>query len=87
MLEIALGVIFFTAIVIALVFLIIGAKNKLVAAGDVEILINNEKKIHVPAGSKLLNALSDNQLFVSSACGGGGSCGQCKVKVLCKGWG
>ncbi|MEY4720152.1 MAG: hypothetical protein RL563_2770 [Pseudomonadota bacterium] len=82
MLEIALGVIFFTAIVIALVFLIIGAKNKLVAAGDVEILINNEKKIHVPAGSKLLNALSDNQLFVSSACGGGGSCGQCKVKVL-----
>ena len=82
MLEIALGVIFFTAIVIALVFMIIGAKNKLVAAGDVEILINNEKKIHVPAGSKLLNALSDNQLFVSSACGGGGSCGQCKVKVL-----
>ena len=82
MLEIALGVIFFTAIVIALVFMIIGAKKKLVAAGDVEILINNEKKIHVPAGSKLLNALSDNQLFVSSACGGGGSCGQCKVKVL-----
>ncbi|MDT4331237.1 NADH:ubiquinone reductase (Na(+)-transporting) subunit F [Methylomonas sp. MED-D] len=81
MLEIALGVIFFTAIVIALVFMIIGAKSKLVAAGDVEILINNEKKIHVPAGSKLLNALSDNQLFVSSACGGGGSCGQCKVKV------
>ncbi|WP_150048529.1 MULTISPECIES: NADH:ubiquinone reductase (Na(+)-transporting) subunit F [Methylomonas] len=81
MLEIALGVIFFTAIVIALVFMIIGAKNKLVAAGDVEILINNEKKIHVPAGAKLLNALSDNQLFVSSACGGGGSCGQCKVKV------
>ncbi len=81
MLEIALGVIFFTVIVIALVFLIIGAKSKLVAAGDVEILINNEKKIHVPAGSKLLNALSDNQLFVSSACGGGGSCGQCKVKV------
>jgi len=81
MLEIALGVIFFTAIVIALVFMIIGAKNKLVAAGDVEILINNEKKIHVPAGSKLLNALSDNQLFVSSACGGGGSCGQCKVKI------
>jgi len=81
MLEIALGVIFFTAIVIALVFLIIGAKSKLVASGDVEILINNEKKIHVPVGSKLLTALSDNQLFVSSACGGGGSCGQCKVKV------
>ena len=81
MLEIALGVIFFTAIVIALVFLIIGAKNKLVASGDVEILINHEKKIHVPVGSKLLTALADNQMFVSSACGGGGTCGQCKVKV------
>jgi Na+-transporting NADH:ubiquinone oxidoreductase subunit F len=67
--------------VIALVFLIIGAKNKLVASGDVEILINHEKKIHVPVGSKLLTALADNQLFVSSACGGGGTCGQCKVKV------
>jgi Na+-transporting NADH:ubiquinone oxidoreductase subunit F len=81
MLEIALGVIFFTVIVIALVFLIIGAKSKLVASGDVEILINHEKKIRVPVGSKLLTALSDNQLFVSSACGGGGTCGQCKVKV------
>ncbi|MDD1621722.1 MAG: NADH:ubiquinone reductase (Na(+)-transporting) subunit F [Methylococcaceae bacterium] len=81
MLEIALGVIFFTVIVIALVFMIIGAKNKLVASGDVEILINHEKKIHVPVGSKLLTALADNQLFVSSACGGGGTCGQCKVKV------
>ncbi len=81
MLEIALGVIFFTGIVIALVFLIIGAKSKLVAAGDVEILINHEKKIRVPSGSKLLTALSENHLFVSSACGGGGTCGQCKVKV------
>jgi Na+-transporting NADH:ubiquinone oxidoreductase subunit F len=81
MLEIALGVIFFTAIVIALVFMIIGAKNKLVASGDVEVLINHEKKIHVPVGTKLLTALADNQLFVSSACGGGGTCGQCKVKI------
>jgi Na+-transporting NADH:ubiquinone oxidoreductase subunit F len=81
MLEIALGVIFFTVIVIALVFMIIGAKSKLVASGDVEILINHEKKLHVPVGSKLLSVLADNQLFVSSACGGGGTCGQCKVKV------
>ncbi|EGW21063.1 NADH:ubiquinone reductase (Na(+)-transporting) subunit F [Methylobacter tundripaludum] len=81
MLEILLGIIIFTAFVIALVFVIIGAKSKLVAEGDVEILINNEKKIHVPVGSKLLTALADNGLFVSSACGGGGTCGQCKVKV------
>lgn len=81
MLEIALGVIFFTVIVIALVFLIIGAKSKLVTAGDVEVLINNERKLHVPVGSKLLTALADSNLFVSSACGGGGTCGQCKVKI------
>ncbi|MDD5124588.1 NADH:ubiquinone reductase (Na(+)-transporting) subunit F [Methylovulum sp.] len=81
MLEIVLGIIIFTGLVIALVFMIIGAKSKLVAEGDVEILINDEKKIHVPVGSKLLTALADNGLFVSSACGGGGTCGQCKVKI------
>ncbi len=81
MLEIALGVIFFTIIVIALVFIIIGARSKLVASGDVEVLINNEKKIHVPVGSKLLTALANEQLFVPSACGGGGTCAQCRVKV------
>jgi Na+-transporting NADH:ubiquinone oxidoreductase subunit F len=81
MLEIILGIIIFTLIVIALVFGIIGAKSKLVAEGDIEILINHEKKINVPVGSKLLTALADNGLFVSSACGGGGTCGQCKVVV------
>lgn len=81
MLEIALGVILFTVIVIALVFIIIGAKSKLVASGDVEILINDEKKIHVSVGAKLLTALADAQLFVPSACGGGGTCAQCKVKI------
>jgi Na+-transporting NADH:ubiquinone oxidoreductase subunit F len=81
MLEIALGIIIFTVIVIVLVFVIIGAKSKLVVSGDVEILINDEKKIHVPVGGKLLTALADNGLFVPSACGGGGTCAQCKVKV------
>ncbi len=81
MLEIILGVTFFTAIVIALVFVILGAKSKLVAEGNVEIEINHEKRMHVPIGSKLLTALADNNLFVSSACGGGGTCAQCRVKV------
>jgi len=82
MLEIILGVFFFTAIVVALVFVILGAKSKLVAEGNVEVLINGEKTIHVPIGSKLLTALADNNLFVSSACGGGGTCAQCRVQVL-----
>lgn len=86
MLEIILGVVFFTFIVVALVFVILGAKSKLVQEGNVDVLINDEKTIHVPIGSKLLTALADNELFVSSACGGGGTCGQCKVNV-CSGGG
>jgi Na+-transporting NADH:ubiquinone oxidoreductase subunit F len=82
MLEIILGVFFFTAIVIALVFLILGAKSRLLASGNVEILINDERSIHVPIGARLLTALADNGLFVSSACGGGGTCAQCRVRVL-----
>jgi Na+-transporting NADH:ubiquinone oxidoreductase subunit F len=82
MLEIILGVILFTVIVLALVLIILGAKSRLVASGNVDIEINGEKTISVPVGAKLLNALSDSHLFVSSACGGGGTCGQCTVTIL-----
>jgi len=81
MLEIVLGVAMFTAVVLALVAIIVAAKQKLVASGDVDIVINEQKTLHVPAGGKLLNVLADNGIFVSSACGGGGTCGQCIVKV------
>lgn len=80
--QIVLGVVFFTVIVLALVMIILLAKSKLVATGDVQIEINGEKTITVPTGGKLLNVLADNKLFVSSACGGGGTCAQCKVNVL-----
>lgn len=82
MLEIVLGVLLFTAIIIALVFIILGAKSKLVATGNVDIVINDERTIQSRVGSKLLGALADSGLFVSSACGGGGTCGQCRVKVF-----
>lgn len=82
MIEIILGVILFTVIVLALVLVILGAKSRLVASGNVDVEINGEKTISVPVGAKLLNALSDSQLFVSSACGGGGTCGQCTVKIV-----
>jgi Na+-transporting NADH:ubiquinone oxidoreductase subunit F len=80
--EIVLGVAFFTAIVLALVALILGAKKFLVPSGNVSILINDQKRIDVPVGGKLLGALSEAGIFVSSACGGGGTCAQCEVKVL-----
>jgi Na+-transporting NADH:ubiquinone oxidoreductase subunit F len=82
MLEIGFGVGLFTAIVMLMVGIILAARSKLVATGDVEILINDEKTIKVPAGGKLLSALANQQLYVASACGGGGTCAQCRVKVL-----
>lgn len=74
----------FTATVLALSLLILFAKSKLVSQGDVTIEINEDpdKAIHVGAGGKLLGALAGQGIFISSACGGGGTCGQCKVKVL-----
>lgn len=83
MFEVMLGVVMFTAVVLVLVALILLAKSKLVASGDITITINDdpEKAVIVPAGGKLLNILADNKIFVSSACGGGGTCAQCKVKV------
>ncbi len=80
--TITLGVVMFTLVVIALVGIILTAKNFLVASGPVKILINNQKEIEIPAGGKLLGALADAGVFVSSACGGGGTCAQCEVKIL-----
>jgi Na+-transporting NADH:ubiquinone oxidoreductase subunit F len=77
----SLGVILFTLIVISLVTVIIFAKSKLVSTGDVNITINGEKTITVPAGGKLLQTLAAQKLFVPSACGGGGTCAQCRVKI------
>ncbi|HGM9745845.1 TPA: NADH:ubiquinone reductase (Na(+)-transporting) subunit F, partial [Proteus mirabilis] len=79
-----LGVAMFTLIVLVLTALILFAKSKLVNTGDIEVEVNGdpEKSFHAPAGDKLLNVLSNEGIFISSACGGGGSCGQCRVKVL-----
>lgn len=78
-----LGVAAFTVILLVLVAIILFAKSKLVDSGDITISINDdpEKAITLPAGGKLLGALASKGIFVSSACGGGGSCGQCIVKV------
>ncbi|ASJ96005.1 NADH:ubiquinone reductase (Na(+)-transporting) subunit F [Shewanella marisflavi] len=81
--DVYLGVSMFTAIVLVLVLVILFAKSKLVPSGDITIGINEDadKAIKTAAGGKLLGALAENGIFVSSACGGGGSCGQCKVIV------
>jgi Na+-transporting NADH:ubiquinone oxidoreductase subunit F len=83
MLDIYLGVGMFIAIVLALVFIIMFAKSKLVPEGEVTISINGDpdKAITAQPGDKLLGALANSGIFVSSACGGGGSCGQCRVNI------
>jgi Na+-transporting NADH:ubiquinone oxidoreductase subunit F len=81
--EIYLGVGMFIAIVLALVFIIMFAKSKLVPEGEITITINGgaEASITAQPGDKLLGALANAGIFVSSACGGGGTCGQCRVDI------
>lgn len=81
--EIILGVFMFTAMVLALVAVILSARAKLVSSGEVTIEINGdpEKTIKAAAGDKLLQTLANNGVFLSSACGGGGTCAQCKCLV------
>ncbi|GIU35895.1 NADH:ubiquinone reductase (Na(+)-transporting) subunit F [Shewanella schlegeliana] len=81
--EMAIGIGMFTFVVSILVMVILFAKSKLVSTGDVNIRINDdvEKSISTQAGDKLLGALAGKNIFIPSACGGGGTCGQCRVKV------
>ncbi len=81
LLEIGLGVSFFTGIIVLLVGVILVARDKLVPQGNVKLLINDERTVEVPTGGKLLTTLAECGLFVPSACGGGGSCAQCRVRV------
>jgi Na+-transporting NADH:ubiquinone oxidoreductase subunit F len=82
--EVSLGVAMLTAVVVSLVGVLMLARRQLVATGDVIITVNGdaEKALQTSAGSTLLGTLADNQIFIPSACGGKGSCGVCKVKVL-----
>ena len=82
--EIILGVTMFTGTIMVLVFVILAARKQLVSTGDVSIEINGdpEKSIATAAGGKLLQTLADQGIFLSSACGGGGTCGQCRCRVL-----
>jgi len=82
--DLLLGVVSFTGIVLLLVFIIMAARSQLVSTGQVSIEINGDSAnaIKVPSGSKLLQTLADHKIFLSSACGGGGTCSQCKCQIL-----
>ncbi|MDP6967649.1 MAG: NADH:ubiquinone reductase (Na(+)-transporting) subunit F [Gammaproteobacteria bacterium] len=80
---IILGVLMFTAVVLSLVAIILLARAKLVSSGEVTIEINDDpdKTIKVAAGDKLLQTLAAQGVFLASACGGGGTCAQCRCIV------
>jgi len=78
-----LSVFMFTLINLALVAIILFARSRLVASGNIAININDDpdKSLQVPVGAKLLNTLGERKIFLPAACGGGGTCGECKVVV------
>ena len=80
--EIFFSVLVFTTILLLLVVFIMLVRAKLVPQGGVSINVNGERELTAPAGGRLLGTLADAEIFVPSACGGGGTCGQCRVKVL-----
>lgn len=82
MVEIVLAVAAFTGIIVSLSAVILLARSRLVETGMVEMIVNDDREFQVPAGVKLLTALSNVGLFLPSGCGGKGTCGQCRVKVL-----
>jgi Na+-transporting NADH:ubiquinone oxidoreductase subunit F len=75
------SIVAFLVIVLVLVSALLYARAKLTAVGQVKITINNEKEVTVNPGSSLLSTLSENGIFLPSACGGGGTCAQCRCQV------
>lgn len=80
--ELGLGVLIFTSVVLLLVMVIIGARSYLVGSAEVTIDVNDERTVSANLGDKLLEGLARAGLFLPSACGGKGTCGQCRVRVL-----
>ncbi|MCA9398120.1 MAG: NADH:ubiquinone reductase (Na(+)-transporting) subunit F [Candidatus Omnitrophica bacterium] len=78
-----LSTIIFTIITLILVSVLLFVKSKVAASGDCKITINGDAQpVEVPAGATLLSALSNQKIFLPSACGGGGTCAMCKCQVL-----
>ena len=81
-LTIAVGTLLFFVLALLLVVILLVAKKYLVPSGNVRITINDKKAVEVPTGSSLLSTLANDKIFLPSACGGGGSCGQCRVRIV-----
>ena len=76
------SILVFLVITFVLVGMLLGAKAKLLPSGPVSLLINGDNDVEVSSGSTLLTTLGNNKIFLPSACGGGGTCIQCKCQIL-----
>lgn len=76
------SLIVFLVVILLLVIVLLVAKKYLVASGNVKVLLNGEKEMEIGAGGSLLSAMANAGVFLPSACGGKGSCAQCKCQVL-----
>lgn len=81
-LTVVAAVVIFWALTLLLVVILLVAKARLMPAGNRRITINGERTVETPAGATLLASLASNKIFLPSACGGGGSCGMCRCRVL-----
>jgi Na+-transporting NADH:ubiquinone oxidoreductase subunit F len=81
-LVILMSIIVIFIVILTLVSILIYAKTRLTPSGEVTLTVNDKRKINTKPGSTVLNTLSDNKIYLPSACGGGGTCAQCKCQVL-----
>ncbi len=79
--NITLSIAVFLGIVLLLIALLLWVRNKLIPKGEVKITINDDKELTAPTGNTLIATLAEQKVYLSSACGGKGSCGQCKCRV------
>lgn len=80
--TIVTALVVFLVVILILVALLLVLRAKLVPSGNVTITINDDKQLNVSTGNSLINTLAQQQIYLPSACGGKGSCGQCKCRVL-----
>ena len=76
------SIVVFLGIVLLLVALLLWVRSKLLPKGEVKIIINDDKELNVSSGNALISTLAEQKVYLPSACGGKGSCGQCKCRVV-----
>ena len=81
-LIILISIVVFFVVILSLVMILLYAKSRLTPSGEVTLTINDKQEIKTQPGSTVLNTLSNNSIYLPSACGGGGTCAQCKCQVV-----